>query len=443
MPRMAKPFMERYSFSAKRMETICINHFAGLKNVSIETSPITVLIGPQAAGKSITAKLIFFFREFAPQIFNAAVEGKTVSDFKKEFKNKFCRYFPTDSWPQKNFSIVYENNGQKICVEYTHAEEKTPESLLQLTLSGFYEESLEKFGKEWGELAKGVPEGDSQKKEAVRRQFRDEVFKALDAALGKWSKFQQIFIPAGRAFFSLFKSSVFRTLESGQELDPFLVSFGAFLEESKDVLFERRLLSKNKDNSEGMRAFQKMLSNVMTGTFKRVKREDFLHYTDARKVRLAQASSGQQEALPLLLILGRFITLSHVSGRSVYIEEPEAHLFPETQRTIVEFMASTFRARHDEMCLVVTTHSPYILTAMNNLLEAGKLYDSNPKIGERLEKIIPRSTALFPGEVTAYSIENGHQKKIICGDTNLIDAEIIDRVSSEIAVKFDEILETV
>jgi AAA15 family ATPase/GTPase len=439
---MEKLFMDTYSFSAKRMEKICINHFAGLKTVSIETGPITVLIGPQATGKSVTAKLIYFFREIAPQILNAAIEGKSASDFKKEIQNKFCLYFPPDSWPHKNFSVVYENNAQKICVEYIHNEEKPPETSIELTLSAFYEESIAKFGKRFGELSKTVPEGDAPQNAVVRQQFRNEVFKALDQTLGKWSKFQQIFIPAGRAFFSLLKSSIFRTLESGQELDPFLVSFGAFLEESKDVLFERRL-SKDKDNSEGMRAFQKTLSSVMSGTFKRVKREDSLHYSDSRKVRLPQASSGQQEALPLLVILGRFITLSHVSGRSVYIEEPEAHLFPETQRTIVEFMANTFRARQDQMCLVVTTHSPYILTAMNNLLEAGKQFQSNPKAAEKLEKIIPRSTALYPGEVKAYSIENGVAKSILCKESNLIDAEIIDRVSSEIAVKFDELLENV
>jgi AAA15 family ATPase/GTPase len=265
----------------------------------------------------------------------------------------------------------------------------------------------------------------------------------MDKALGNWGKFQQIFIPAGRAFYSHLEASVFRTLESGQDMDPFLISFGAFVEASKGVLYEHRLLNKSRERTEGMNAFQKMLSTVMNGDFKRVKGHDYLHYTDKRRVRLAQASSGQQEALPLLLVLGRFMSLSHFTGRSVYIEEPEAHLFPATQRKIVEFMAGTYRTRHDQMCLVITTHSPYILTAMNNLLQAGKLYSSSPKAetSKKLQGIVPSSNALYPGEVKAYSLENGEAKSIICPETNLIEAEIIDNVSADISVQFDQLLE--
>jgi AAA15 family ATPase/GTPase len=425
------------------METININQFASLKEASIETGAITLIIGRQATGKSVSAKLIFFFREIGFQLLAAATAGKSVEEFKTDCKAKFRRYFPPDSWPPKNFSIIYKNNDQKICVEYNHANGKSPVGSITLTLSAFYEESLVKFSKRWGELSSGVPEGDLQKREEASQRFRTELFGALDNALGQWSRFQQIFIPAGRAFFSLLEASVFRTLESGQDLDPFLVSFGAFLEESKGVLFERRLLSRSRDRTEGMKSFQKMLSTVMNADFKRVRRHDYLHYPDARRVRLAQASSGQQEALPLLLILGRFISLSHVSGRSVYIEEPEAHLFPATQRTIVEFIASTYRERHNQMCLVITTHSPYILTAMNNLLQAGKKYQSsqNLEATNKLQSIVSSSIVLNPGEVKAYSLENGSAKSIICPDTNLIDAKIIDDVSADIAVQFDKLLE--
>ena len=202
------------------------------------------------------------------------------------------------------------------------------------------------------------------------------------------------------------------------------------------------MLKRGKNQAEPTYAFQKMLSAIMNGDFKRVKGHDYLQYADNRRVRLAQASSGQQEALPLLLVLGRFMSLSHFSGRSVYIEEPEAHLFPHTQRKIVEFMARTFRERQDEMCLVITTHSPYIVTAMNNLLQAGKLYSSSPsaEAKAKLENIVPSSNALNPGEVKAYSLENGEAKSIICGETNLIEAEIIDNVSTDISKQFDKLL---
>jgi predicted ATPase len=41
------------------MESIRIQSFAGLKDVTIELKPINVFVGPQAAGKSVAAKLIY------------------------------------------------------------------------------------------------------------------------------------------------------------------------------------------------------------------------------------------------------------------------------------------------------------------------------------------------------------------------------------------------
>jgi hypothetical protein len=424
------------------MEKIIIHQFAGLKDISLETGPITVIIGPQATGKSVTAKLIFFFREIGSQLLAATTAGEGLEDFKTECKKKFFRYFPCDSWGKENFSITYKTNGQQLRVEFNHIEGKSAEESFSIIFSDFYQDALKRFGHRWSELASDIPEGDSAKREAVIDKFREELYGAMMSALGPWSKFQQIFVPAGRAFFSLLEASVFRTLESGQDLDPFLVSFGAFLEQSKGVLYERRLFSNRTRRSAGMKDFQQALSTMLKGDFQRIRRHNYLRYSDGRRVRLAQASSGQQEALPLLLVLGRFWSLGHVSGRAVYIEEPEAHLFPATQRKIVEFMAEMFRARADEMCIVMTTHSPYILTALNNLMQAGNRYQqADASAAKKLEKIIPQSRSLHPGEVAAFALEDGNARSIICPTTKLIDAQMIDDVSSDIAVQFDSLLE--
>jgi predicted ATPase len=121
----------------------------------------------------------------------------------------------------------------------------------------------------------------------------------------------------------------------------------------------------------------------------RIEKQDLLEFEDGRRVKLAQASSGQQEILPLLLLLARFFSLRLARGRAVYIEEPEAHLFPSTQKLVVELMARSFRARSGEMSLVITTHSPYILTSVNNLLQAGQVYS---KASPEIEKNWPNNS---------------------------------------------------
>jgi hypothetical protein len=125
----------------------------------------------------------------------------------------------------------------------------------------------------------------------------------------------------------------------------------------------------------------------------------------------------------------------------VYIEEPEAHLFPSTQKRLIELMAQVFRAWDGNMLLVLTTHSPYILTSVNNLLQAGRLYsDVSDKEFMRLNRIIPRNRTFNPGEVGFYALEDGKAKSIVDGETGLIDADVIDQVSNDIAIQFDQLL---
>ena len=129
-------------------------------------------------------------------------------------------------------------------------------------------------------------------------------------------------------------------------------------------------------------------------------------------------------------------------GNSIYIEEPEAHIFPAAQKSIVELISTVYNARKDSLQFVITTHSPYILTALNNLLQAGIL--ATDAMEEKIEQIshhVPRSRFLTPDEVAVYSLENGYCKSIIDEETGLIDTNIIDEVSNELAIEFDELLE--
>ena len=289
---------------------------------------------------------------------------------------------------------------------------------------------------------------DEAEKEAIaqaHKTLRQEYDKEASEVLALPSKFEQIFMPAGRAFFSQLRATVFTRLESGEALDPFMVAFGSLLEQSKNVLESRGFFGSEEPISP---ADQKTFESIK-GAFKEILRADlfraekteFLQFDDGRRVRLPQASSGQQEALPLLLLMARFITLRHARGRAVYIEEPEAHLFPPTQKLMVEFLARTFRVRKSEMSLVITTHSPYIVTSINNLLQAGKLYASLPASAtEGLRRIIPRGRSLSPGEVAFYALQDGKATSIMDPETGLIDASVIDQVSNDIATQFDTLL---
>ena len=103
------------------------------------------------------------------------------------------------------------------------------------------------------------------------------------------------------------------------------------------------------------------IATVLHAELETDEKTEALRFPDGRRMRLAHASSGQQEVLPLLLLLSRFALQPPGMTVGLHIEEPEAHLFPTTQREVVEVMGEVFGLQEARMSLVITTHSPYIL----------------------------------------------------------------------------------
>jgi hypothetical protein len=426
------------------MERLQIKSFAGLKDVTFQVSPVTGLIGPQASGKSVTAKLLYFFREIASRLPRSVIdENSNVEEYKNACLQRFRRYFPIEKSGNSDFEIIYFTNDEKVRVVFNKEEGEDSQNL-GLVWSDFYPNTIKTLSEGKKKALGSATETDKEALEEEQNALLEDFYARASQSLGRWSTFQQIFIPAGRAFFSQTKASVFTSLASGEALDPFLVEFGATLETSKRMLQSRGFfgpMGKNPLREKRNERLRAEFREILRADLLRLENEDFFQYQDGRLVKCTQASSGQQEVLPLLFLLARFISAPHQRGRAVYIEEPEAHLFPFTQRQIVEFMARAFRARDKEMSLIITTHSPYILTSMNNLIQAGKLYElASPELFGQLSKIVPEESSLRPGEVGFYALDGGDAKSIMEKELGLIDAPMIDRVSDDIAIQFDKLL---
>ncbi len=426
------------------MENLLINNFAGLKSVNIDVKPVTGLIGPQASGKSIIAKLLYFFREIGSRLPTAVADGLDGTRYKQECCNRFRRYFPIENTGVSDFSITYTTKDQTISVNFL-TDAAPDEATLGLEWSAFFDSVLEKYASRKKELYGAIGDAEKEALNAANKTLRDEIDAEIASVLGKWAKFEQIFIPAGRAFFSQVRETIFSRLESGEQLDPFMAAFGSLIGQSKTILETRGFYGsvEGHPQSEAKKyePIREIFKKILRADLLRIEKQDFLEFEDGRRVKLAQASSGQQEIIPLLLLLARFFSLSHVRGRAVYIEEPEAHLFPSTQKLVVELMARSFRARAGEMNLVITTHSPYILTSVNNLLQAGQLYSTaSPEAAIKLGQIINKRHVFNPDEVNFYALNAGQAHQIMEKETGLINAELIDAVSSEIAIQFGQLL---
>jgi len=249
------------------------------------------------------------------------------------------------------------------------------------------------------------------------------------------------YIPAGRSFFTNLGKALL-AFEQTNLLDPVSVDFGklytSFIQNFN--LLQRRL-------SRGSASF---ISKIIGGDIVFEKGSFFVQYEDGRKIPFSNLSSGQQELMPLLMAFSSINTITSnaqsIENRNylTFIEEPEAHLFPNAQSRIIEGFSQYIQSSIlNKRRIIITTHSPYVLSKINNLLKAGNLYKQyrkNKEKTELLNKTIPRSICINPDKFTAHALINGEFINII-DEYGLINADYLDEVSNEINTEFSKLLE--
>lgn len=392
---------------------------------------INILIGPQGSGKSVTVKLMYFFKNFINEIVKNIENEESKRDLDKNQKEIFLNFFPKETWPKDDFLIVYKNNITSISL-------KKEDSKIIFE----YSENLKKL------LKKGKKIYTSEKAKYAndhkisnfrfKRELSDKIKKCIQEELGVESTFEQFFIPAGRSFFANIQSTIFSFLSDNRSLDPFLIEFGSFYESLKR--YYNDIIVNNNSPQRQDKEFDELTSQILSSNYLREKEKDYLIHKDSRKVNLTNASSGQQETLPLIIILKALNYISSSGGGfTLYIEEPEAHLFPTAQKRIVELLARTFNSKNRNFQIFITTHSPYILSSFNNLIYAGNLAE-NIKYSTRVEEVISPKEYLESYLFSVYSLRNNVRSYLIDEETKLITTTILDSVSDDISIEFDKLL---
>ena len=392
---------------------------------------INILIGPQGSGKSVTVKLMYFFKNFINEIVKNIENEESKRDLDKNQKEIFLNFFPKETWPKDDFLIVYKNNITSISLKKVDSK-----------IIFEYSENLKKL------LKKGKKIYTSEKAKYAndhkisnfrfKRELSDKIKKCIQEELGVESTFEQFFIPAGRSFFANIQSTIFSFLSDNRSLDPFLIEFGSFYESLKR--YYNDIIVNNNSHQRQDKEFDELISQILNSNYLREKEKDYLIHKDSRKVNLTNASSGQQETLPLIIILKALNYISSSGGGfTLYIEEPEAHLFPTAQKRIVELLARTFNSKNRNFQIFITTHSPYILSSFNNLIYAGNLAE-NIKYSTRVEEVISPKEYLESYLFSVYSLRNNVRSYLIDEETKLITTTILDSVSDDISIEFDKLL---
>jgi predicted ATPase len=416
------------------MEKLKITNFLSIDKAEIELKKLNIFIGPQAQGKSLFAKLIFFFKEYPESLVDAISENKTKSEFDKLSLAKFEKMFPKYTWEGKAFDINYSTSYYNISI--TNEKSSNGRFTLKLTSSDRIKEAFSTARKAHRKFIQEEP--DSKFSRLTRKPYgllRECVVNKLFIESNKSYIEQAIYIPAGRSFFANLQKNIFSFISSNVEIDYFLKEFGAVYERTKNDFFIRQAEEKRP------KTVDKIVNDLICGKFLSEKGQDWI-FNKHGKVNVANSSSGQQEALPLAIILSTWPYFAHnLISRYFIIEEPEAHLFPVAQSQITSLIASAYNASERMNSFVITTHSPYILTAFNNLIQAGNVSESKNHQGlEQLYKVVPEIEIVDFNDVSAYVVNKGTAKTILNHELKLIDSNIIDDVSNYFADTFEKLI---
>ena len=418
------------------MQRLIIKKFGPIENCDIDVKDFLVLTGPQASGKSTVAKSVFFFNYLKDILFQYVIktnqrkslfESRSLKEsFVFEVRNAFVQSFG-ENVGNTDTSIKYiYDNGR--FVEVTFNESNAGELIVVPKLDNELSKAIEMLDNEIKE--NGIKNADD-----IRKNIYSDIFK---------NDMEILYIPAGRSLLTLLSAQIgylYSVMDDRQKstMDYCTQNYLERVLQIKSY-FDRgpsQLLKKELNNNSNIdEAILKMaiakIEEILKGEYKNSDGEELLKLSDSEFIKLNYASSGQQEAVWITNMLFYYM-LGNMKTYFI-IEEPESHLFPEAQKAITELISI---AKNDKNKVLITTHSPYILGSINNLLYAEKIGKSKNK--EMVEELVSPHMWLSHSVMGAYYLANGVLENILDEEYQDINHDVIDGVSSVINETYEKL----
>ncbi len=438
---------------------IKINKLGPIESVDIDLNEFNVFTGAQAEGKSTIAKAVYFCRTVKDEIYKIRKQqmehpessANSGIDFPLEFPINLTKKISfdqklTNSLRDKFVSIfgVIRNFSKDMIIEYNYNTNKWikisvqsdgDNNRLYFEYSDDIKELIEKYTND-----NNIPD------------YSDDNLKVATSEIN--STFNDytttIFIPAGRSMITLLTNQLaymFTGMEDSQKrmIDYCTQSYIQLIMKLKPLFSMgiNQMLSEQLDrvghisNIDGLNRIIKVINKILKGEYISQDGEEIIKMSNGKDyVRVNYASSGQQDSLWILNIM--FYYMLYGSPVFLILEEPESHLYPDTQKDVAE-MLGLFCGEYDinnMNGMLVTTHSPYMLGAFNNLLLKGKIAEYGYQNKDSEDALNRKSTI-------AYYIKGGKTINAMNEEENLplIKNELIDGASTSINDELDKLLE--
>lgn len=432
--------------------SIIISNLGPIKDVEIDLSrDMNLIIGPQASGKSTLAKIVYFCKRISDYSVDYLVDKdnflsipkrERYISYLKYIRKKYMDSFGTTKHYSRLFRVEYKyKNGERITIvleakgyvrfAFSKKIEEQMKELIDST-SLLYENNRKSEGTSAYEALLDNIE--------LIKETRKQLTKTVRDIFGDDSS--TLYIPAGRSLLSVLSEQIESV--KADALDLPMRDFINYINTTR-TRFGIRLDTmvgdyvktiKGQIKNSNVELAERIIKEILKAEYVNDADGEKLYIDESHWVKLIYGSSGQHEALWILLIL--FIIILEDRKTFVIIEEPEAHLYPFAQRKIVELISLTMNSSQSQM--MITTHSPYVMTTANLLIQSSYVENrirSNPS-----EIVIPRQLRINHKNVCAYKLDGlGNMVSIIDDDTGLMRTGEIDKLSEIINDESEKLID--
>lgn len=447
------------------IQRITVRHFGPIEDATIDIKPLLVLIGPQASGKSTLAKLIYFFQQLPLEFFTRFYQSERefmdmTQDLIVPIREKFYDFFGS-TFHLPDFTIVYHYSEGRTLTLSLKQTKKIDAHFSEDFFTKSDKKALCGYKKELLQIKKEIAENSSDSRKLVLDERQLHYLHALNDKINEIfcnDHNDQLFILAGRnatvgyseTFEDMLRESIQRNLEAQgrraydskeQTVDEtIMLSFMQRVVKIRQNFinlgnFEGMIAHANKELKPKLILANKLIGRVLKGQYSNSEYGERIVHKGGNYVYLKNASSGQQESIRILQ--DAFLSLYQGNKLLRIVEEPEAHVYPEAQMATIQLLILMLNNSLSNN-LVLTTHSPYTLTVINNLIYAAKVGKNH---SDDVNKVVDKSLWLSWENVEAYRIMNGHAENILDEEIHEIKAELIDEVSQAISSQYNRLLD--
>lgn len=385
------------------MEKLIVRNFGPIKEAEIDLTKYVIFIGDTSTGKSVLAKLISIFRDSNLRIDSTTTFEKLLSHYNINFSNAGSEIYYINNNISINLfreSIEVYIDGELSNISSTTALDNI-EEIDDYTLLNLFRNKVKDVN---------FKIDDNTDMHDLLRHFK------------RYDINEPIYIPAERILNSLIGNSISGLWANNVALPAYFKDFAAKYEVA------RKSIKNFKYNSFGFE-------------YKFIKGNEQIIFPNSKLI-LSQTSSGIQSLIPLLLVFDYEIQSIERGSiyRTILIEEPELNLYPFKQKQLIEYIIKNIN--NTDHKLIITTHSPYILSVLDTLMLAKNTFKENKKLKKEINSIIPESNWIDYNDISVYEVKNdGTIASIKNEEFKSIDTNAIDRVSDIISEEFDKLTE--